>query len=66
MDRTAVGGDYFESANTGCWCCGDRSVDASLLSGRVHHAVHYRVGTAPVLLLGLVGLVRAVNVTEDP
>ena len=31
MDRTAVGGDYLEPADTGCWCCGDRSVDASLL-----------------------------------
>ena len=39
MERTAVGGDYFEPADTGCWCCGDRSVDASLLRLSGHQEV---------------------------
>ena len=31
MDRTAVGGDFVEPPQSGCWCCGDRLVIASLL-----------------------------------
>lgn len=30
MASTAVGGDYVE-CQPGCWCCGDRTVHASLL-----------------------------------
>jgi len=31
MVTTAVGGDQVEPPATGCWCCGDRTVVASLL-----------------------------------
>ena len=39
MDRTAVGGDQFEPPVTGCWCCGDRTVVASLLRLSEHQEV---------------------------
>ena len=31
MAMTAVGRDFGQPAATGCWCCGDRTVTASLL-----------------------------------
>ena len=31
MVATALGGDQIEPPATGCWCCGDRTVQASLL-----------------------------------
>ena len=31
MVATAVGEDQLEPPATGCWCCGDRTVRASLL-----------------------------------
>lgn len=39
MDRTAVGGDYVELPQSGCWCCGDRLVTASLLRLEGHPEV---------------------------
>ena len=28
---TAIGGDFLGPADSGCWCCGDRTVGASLV-----------------------------------
>lgn len=39
MDRTAVGGDFVEAPNSGCWCCGDRTVRPSLLRLTTHQEV---------------------------
>jgi hypothetical protein len=39
MDSTAVGGDYVEPTQPGCWCCGDRLVAASLLRLEGHPEV---------------------------
>ena len=39
MVVTAVGGDQLEPGTTGCWCCGDRTVQASLLRLDVHREV---------------------------
>jgi len=39
MVTTAVGGDQLEPAVTGCWCCGDRTVQASLLHLKEHSEV---------------------------
>jgi hypothetical protein len=39
MAMTAVGGDYLEPRNMGCWCCGDRTVRASLLRLKEHPEV---------------------------
>ena len=36
---TAVGGDYLEPPDPGCWCCGDRTVRASLLQLDAHREV---------------------------
>ena len=36
---TAVGGDYVEPPDPGCWCCGDRTVRASLLQLDAHREV---------------------------
>jgi len=36
---TAVGGDDAERPDTGCWCCGDRTVDARLLRLDAHQEV---------------------------
>lgn len=36
---TAVGGDNIEQTPTGCWCCGDRNVRASLLQLQEHPEV---------------------------
>ena len=43
MARTAVGGDFAES-QPACWCCGDRTVVASLLhlDGRPEVVVCFR------------------------
>src|SRR5215216_4989159 len=40
MTRTAVEGDFGDGREPGCWCCGDRTVVASLL--RLNH--HQEVG----------------------
>ena len=39
MERTAVGGDFAEGPDPGCWCCGDRTVSASLLRLETHREV---------------------------
>jgi hypothetical protein len=39
MSTTAVGDDYFDRRATGCWCCGDRTVVASLLQLDEHREV---------------------------
>ena len=39
MTRTAVGGDDMERPPAGCWCCGDHTVQASLLQLREHPEV---------------------------
>jgi hypothetical protein len=39
MERTAVGGDMVEPQEPGCWCCGDRTVSASLLRLEAHREV---------------------------
>lgn len=39
MARTAIGGDWHEPPDLGCWCCGDRTVRASLLRLRDHPEV---------------------------
>ena len=43
MQRTAAGGD-FDAPQPGCWCCGDRTVSASLLrlEGRPEVGVCFR------------------------
>ncbi len=37
MERTAVGSDFVPQA--GCWCCGDKTVQASLLRLDGHREV---------------------------
>ena len=39
MIRTDVDGDNSEQPPTGCWCCGDRNVRASLLQLQEHPEV---------------------------
>jgi hypothetical protein len=39
MARTAVNGDLSERPETGCWCCGDPTVRASLLRLSAHPEV---------------------------
>lgn len=39
METTAVAGDSYEPPQTGCWCCGDATVRASLLRLRDHPEV---------------------------
>ena len=39
MMRTALGGDNEEHWQPGCWCCGDRTVTASLLQLGQHQEV---------------------------
>jgi len=39
MVSTAIGGDQIEPPVTGCWCCGDRTVQASLLRRDEHGEV---------------------------
>lgn len=39
MDKTAVGGDQLEPPAAGCWCCGDRTVQGSLLRLAEHQEV---------------------------
>jgi hypothetical protein len=39
MQETAVGGGFAEPPTTGCWCCGDRTVSASLLQLNAHPEV---------------------------
>lgn len=40
MARTAVGSNWLEPPGTpGCWCCGDRTVQASLLRLQDHPEV---------------------------
>jgi hypothetical protein len=36
---TAVGSDLVEPPDPGCWCCGDRTVRASLLQLNAHREV---------------------------
>jgi hypothetical protein len=37
--ETAIGGDFIEPTNSGCWCCGDRTVRSSLLRLSQHPEV---------------------------
>ena len=39
MIRTAVGGDFDEPPQAGCWCCGDATVRAGMLRLRDHPEV---------------------------
>ncbi len=39
MTLTAVGGAVAEPPDPGCWCCGDRTVQASLLQLDAHREV---------------------------
>lgn len=39
METTAVGGDFADGPDPGCWCCGDRLVRASLLQLEGHPEV---------------------------
>jgi hypothetical protein len=43
MERTAVGGAY-DGSQPGCWCCGDRTIVASILQldGRPEVGVCFR------------------------
>ncbi len=49
MAISAVGGDFVEPPDWGCWCCGDRTVSDSLLQLNNHHEVGVCFGCVELL-----------------
>jgi hypothetical protein len=57
MVITAIGGDFVVPPDSGCWCCGDQTVSASV----VRLSAHPEVGVCFRCLGYLNGQTRAIN-----